>query len=176
VFIDIQTLGEHYCFIVTIISCGVLFTDTAKLAAIFQNNHTLKPGRESPMVISDSSNEAKEISTEKRQFLLSGVPEELQKRLALTTTEVDTVNCPPWPTVSHVQQAGINTQLDTASNSVDVWNLPEVLLDIPLQKQEETGVCAAPKWDLGSFLESRETGRKHGEDKFEMVKLSTLTN
>ena len=154
----------------------VLFTDTAKLAAIFQNNHTPKSGRDSPMVISDSSNDAKEISAEKRQFLLSGVPEELQKRLALTTAEVDTVNCPPWPTVSHVQQAGMDTQLDTASNAMDVWNLPEVSLNIPLQTQEEMGVCAAQKWDLGSFLEPRETGSKHGEDKFEMVKLSTLTN
>ena len=148
-----------------------MFTETAKLATIFQSNHTPKSGDNSLLVISDASNDSnnsKEVSAEKKQFLLSGVPQELQKRL-VQTAEVDTVNCPPWPTVSHVQQIVLCTQQKTVSDIVDVWNLPHVSLNIPLRKQEETGVCTAGTWELGSFLETWNIGPKREENRLEMV-------
>ena len=111
------------------------------------------------MVVSDASNDSTEVNVERRQFLLSGVPQELQKRV-IQTAEVDTVNHPPWPSVSHVQQAEICDGREAVSDVLDVWNLPDGSLSVRQRNEDETAVCVPGKWQCGSFMEASESEGK----------------
>ena len=118
------------------------------------------------MVVSDASNDGKEVNVERRQFLLSGVPQELQKRL-VQTAEVDTVNNPLWPSVSHVQQAEICEGQEAVSDVVDVWNLPDGPLNVRQRKEDVTGLCVSGRWQSGSFMETLKS-----EDKVTSIMVS----
>jgi len=100
----------------------------AKLAPIFEKRSTAKV-KKSP-VLSAAEIEARRI---RREFLISGVPEELKRQQeasqALAFCPVPAV----WPKDSHIQQ-----RLSSFQKDFDPWNLPEAQL--PLRSCNHLGV------------------------------------
>jgi hypothetical protein len=65
----------------------------------------------------------------RREFLISGIPEELKRQQEASQSLVLYPTPAPWPTDSHILQ-----RQTADSNVLDVWNLPEarlILRDCP---------------------------------------------
>ncbi|XP_059167277.1 ATPase family AAA domain-containing protein 5-like [Physella acuta] len=100
---------------------------TGKLAPIFTLVKTKEDQK--PAV----PKEDPETLRRRREFLMSGIPEELKRQITISTSQTISLDYPPWPEVSHVQQlpstschvpANLNLKERLVGSSLDTvkWN------------------------------------------------------
>jgi hypothetical protein len=102
-----------------------------KLAPIFMKQSAAKANK-SPVLTAEEL-EARRI---RREFLISGIPEELKRQQEASQSLVLCPTPAPWPTDSHILQSE-----PVASSRFDPWNLPEarlVLRSLPQYQVAET--------------------------------------
>jgi hypothetical protein len=118
-----------------------------KLAPIFQLKSKTKVEAEDFVILDDDkgakdavevvlTEEEKERQRLKREFLFSSIPTGLKKQMSEQSLPVE-LNYPPWPSVSHVQQA-VETEIP--------WSLPsDVSLDsLPFKLKSDDAVGLVP--------------------------------
>jgi hypothetical protein len=105
-----------------------------KLAPIFMKQSTVKANL--PPVLTAEELEAQRV---RREFLISGIPEELKRQQEASQSLVLCPTPAPWPTDSHIMQ-----RQSADSYVLDPWNLPEARLtlrDCPQYQFPEITSC-----------------------------------
>ena len=119
-----------HCNIISSFLKGRCAISGAKLAPIFAKRSSAKLPK-SP-VLSSEEIEARRV---RREFLVSGIPEELKRQQEASQSLAFCPTPAPWPVESHIQQRPSDFQeLD------NVWNLPDVQLPI----RQETSFDISP--------------------------------
>ncbi|CAG2216522.1 unnamed protein product [Mytilus edulis] len=113
---------------------------SGKLAPIFMKKKAGEKVEEPKKPVLDPEQER-----QRREFLMSGVPEALKKQTIAASAAVILSDLPPFPAIKHVQQMeGI-----MGKSGIDIWNLSSVQLKIKnCEETDNTGVIQT-YWNHG---------------------------
>ncbi|CAG2239315.1 unnamed protein product [Mytilus edulis] len=113
---------------------------SGKLAPIFMKKKAGEKVEEPKKPVLDPEQER-----QRREFLMSGVPEALKKQTIAASAAVILSDLPPFPAIRHVQQMeGI-----MGKSGIDIWNLSSVQLKIKnCEETDNTGVIQT-YWNHG---------------------------
>ncbi|XP_052071004.1 ATPase family AAA domain-containing protein 5-like isoform X2 [Mytilus californianus] len=113
---------------------------SGKLAPIFMKKKAGEKVEEPKKPVLDPEQER-----QRREFLMSGVPEALKKQTIAASATVILSDLPPFPAIKHVQQ----TEDIVGKSGIDIWNLASVQLKIKkCEETDNTGVIQT-YWNHG---------------------------